>query len=34
MAQLINMINQLFKDSSATKQQIRHYDFDGAYRGM
>ena len=34
MTQLINMINQIFKDSSTTEQQLRHYDFDGAYRGM
>ena len=34
MAQLISMINQIFKDNSAAEQQLRHYDFDGAYRGM
>jgi hypothetical protein len=34
MTQLINMINQIFKDNSVADQQLRHYDFDGAYRGM
>jgi hypothetical protein len=34
MTQLFSMINQIFKDKSAADQQLRHYDFDGAYRGM
>ncbi len=35
MTVLLNMINQLFTESKARKEQTtRHYDFDGAYRGM
>jgi hypothetical protein len=35
MTQLLNMFNQLFSVSKvASKQRARHYDFDGAYRGM
>ena len=35
MTVLLNMFNQLFSESKpAAKQQSRHYDFDGAYRGM
>jgi len=35
MAQLLNMFNQLFTQSTVAKQKrVRHYDFDGAYRGM
>jgi hypothetical protein len=29
------MINQLFAESKTSQEQAaRHYDFDGAYRGM
>jgi hypothetical protein len=29
------MINQLFTESKTNQEQAaRHYDFDGAYRGM
>ncbi len=35
MTQLLNMFNQLFSESKPeTQHQTRHYDFDGAYRGM
>jgi hypothetical protein len=35
MTQLLNMLNQLFSQSKTVAQQrTRHYDFDGAYRGM
>jgi hypothetical protein len=35
MTQLLNMFNQLFSESKPVAQQpARHYDFDGAYRGM
>jgi hypothetical protein len=35
MTVLLNMINQLFTERTASqKQAARHYDFDGAYRGM
>jgi hypothetical protein len=35
MTVLLNMINQLFTETKTSKQQTaRHYDFDGAYRGM
>ena len=35
MTVLLNMINQLFTESAASQEQApRHYDFDGAYRGM
>ncbi len=35
MTVLLNMINQFFTESKpAAQQQSRHYDFDGAYRGM
>ena len=34
MTQLINMINPLFTEKTAAEKQARHYDFDGAYRGM
>ncbi|SNX29294.1 hypothetical protein SAMN06295945_1663 [Polynucleobacter meluiroseus] len=35
MAQLINKFNQLFTTTkTASEQRVRHYDFDGAYRGM
>ncbi len=35
MTQLLNMFNQLFSESKqAAQQRPRHYDFDGAYRGM
>ncbi len=35
MSQLLNMFNQIFSDSKVAKaKQARHYDFDGAYRGM
>jgi hypothetical protein len=35
MTQLLNMFNQLFSESKpVAKQSARHYDFDGAYRGM
>jgi hypothetical protein len=35
MTVLLNMINQLFTESTPSQEQAaRHYDFDGAYRGM
>ena len=34
MTVLLNMINQLFSESKLSQKQARHYDFDGAYRGM
>jgi hypothetical protein len=35
MTVLLNMINKIFTESKTSKQQTpRHYDFDGAYRGM
>jgi len=35
MTVLLNMINQLFTETKTSQQQTaRHYDFDGAYRGM
>jgi hypothetical protein len=35
MTVLLNMINQLFTESKTSQvQAARHYDFDGAYRGM
>jgi hypothetical protein len=35
MTVLLNMINQLFTESKKSqKPTTRHYDFDGAYRGM
>ena len=35
MTVLLNMISQLFSDSTNSQEQApRHYDFDGAYRGM
>ena len=35
MSQLLNMFNQFFsKSKPAAQQRTRHYDFDGAYRGM
>ena len=34
MTQLISMINQLFSEKTVAEEQARHYDFDGAYRGM
>ncbi len=35
MTQLLNMFNQLFSESKpVATQKTRHYDFDGAYRGM
>jgi hypothetical protein len=35
MTVLLNMINQLFSESKTSpKQTARHYDCDGAYRGM
>lgn len=35
MSALLNMINQLFSESKTSqKQAARHYDFDGAYRGL
>ncbi len=35
MTVLLNMINQLFSESATSQEQsARHYDFDGAYRGM
>jgi hypothetical protein len=35
MTVLLNMINQLFSESKTSQDQAaRHYDFDGAYRGM
>ncbi len=35
MTTLLNMINQLFSQSKDSQDQAaRHYDFDGAYRGM
>ena len=35
MTVLLNMINQLFTESKTSRvQPARHYDFDGAYRGM
>ncbi len=35
MTQLLNVFNQFFSANKvASKQRARHYDFDGAYRGM
>ena len=35
MTQLLKIFNQFFSVSkSATQKRARHYDFDGAYRGM
>ena len=35
MTVLLNMITQLFSESKTSQEQsARHYDFDGAYRGM
>ena len=35
MTVLLNMINQLFSESKTSQAPTaRHYDFDGAYRGM
>jgi hypothetical protein len=35
MTVILNLINQLFSESNTSQEQIaRHYDFDGAYRGM
>jgi hypothetical protein len=35
MTVLLNMINQLFSESKLNQDKpARHYDFDGAYRGM
>ncbi len=35
MTVLLNMINQLFSESKTSQvQTARHYDYDGAYRGM
>ncbi len=34
MTQLLNMFNQLFSESRPAVKQARHYDCDGAYRGM
>jgi hypothetical protein len=35
MTVLLNMINQLFSESKPSQDKpARHYDFDGAYRGM
>ena len=35
MTVLLNMINQLFTESKTSQDQAaRHYDLDGAYRGM
>ncbi len=35
MTVLLNMINQLFTESKISQEKAaRHYDFDGAYRGM
>ena len=35
MTVLLNMFNQLFSESTTSQEQpSRHYDFDGAYRGM
>jgi len=35
MTQLLNVFNQLFSKSKPSQDKpARHYDFDGAYRGM
>jgi hypothetical protein len=35
MTVLLNMITQLFSECKTSQEQsARHYDFDGAYRGM
>jgi|GEM_PF-609237 hypothetical protein len=35
MTQLLNMFHQLFSESKPSQAKpARHYDFDGAYRGM
>ena len=35
MTQLLNMFSQFFSDSKVAKaKEARHYDFDGAYRGL
>lgn len=34
MTQLLNMFNQFFSKSKPAAKQARHYDCDGAYRGM
>jgi hypothetical protein len=35
MTVLLNMFNQLFTESKTNQEKVaRHYDFDGAYRGM
>ena len=35
MTQLLNMFNRLFSESKPSQDKpARHYDFDGAYRGM
>jgi hypothetical protein len=35
MTVLLNMISQLFSESKISQEQAaRHYDYDGAYRGM
>ena len=35
MTVLLNMITQLFSESKTSQEHsARHYDFDGAYRGM
>jgi hypothetical protein len=34
MTQLLNMFNHFFSESKPVAKKARHYDFDGAYRGM